>query len=139
MDQINFTPTTAEQYRAVRYGIHRNARGKDIAEANRLADADLAQWRAEREAAAAADAFFAAHPAFALDEVAERLLQEMRDADDRVASLVLAASAAGLHDCAADLRRASSGLIAACCALHTFRVDTDFARLRGAAVGRQVA
>lgn len=55
MDQIKFAAPTPDEYRAIRYGIHRNVHGLEIAEANRLADADLTKWLADHQAARAAD------------------------------------------------------------------------------------
>lgn len=55
MDQIKYQQPTAEEFRSVRYGIHRNVHRRTVAESNKRADADLAKWLAEQEAAGAAD------------------------------------------------------------------------------------
>jgi hypothetical protein len=56
MDQIKYQEPTAAEFRAVRYGIHRNVHRRSVERSNELADRDTAKWLAEKEAARAADA-----------------------------------------------------------------------------------
>jgi len=55
MDQIKYQAPSAEEYRAIRYSIHRDVHGRSVAVSNARADADLAKWLAEQQAAGAAD------------------------------------------------------------------------------------
>ena len=55
MDRIHYEQPTAAEFRAVRYGIHRNVPRRSVERSNELADRDTANWVADQKAARAAD------------------------------------------------------------------------------------